>query len=134
MLKMIIAEQGSAIDSMRSSIIILARSSGNSELADEISKNNTLYEMLQHYQTGTQKVKERNRRCGGLPCPDEVGPIKILSSESSTPAQDAKLFGHAGDKPSLDPKEEIQKFVPEYAQIGLLLNAAWIKASDLLFV
>jgi hypothetical protein len=122
------------LQSMKQSVVTLAKASGNNGLAEEMEKSASLYEMLQHFQTGTQKTKEWNR-AHGPPTSDEIGPITKILTAASTPVQDAKkLFGLAEDKPNVDPREEINLFTPDYIHSGMLLNAAGIKTYDYPFI
>ena len=126
--------QDEQIQSMKSSIITLARGSGDGELAEEMVKKSSLHHCLQHFQTGTQKTKEWNR-APGAPQPSEIGPITTILSSTLAPVREAKkLFGLAPDKPDINPTEEVVPFTPDYVQICLLLNAAGIKTSDFPFV
>ena len=86
-------------------------------VAHEASKKKSLYDMLQHYKTGTQQEKTWNRR-HGPPKEHEIGPFPSVGRD--TPEQKAKeLFGRAEAKPSLDPDEEVVEFIPDYVQTGM---------------
>ena len=112
---------------MRASVLILAAASGDVEIKDETDDNSSLYDVMQRYCTGTQKVKEWNRPTY-LPTADELGPIvSHLPFESPEQKSKEMLDGgkqSGGKKKWSDFTEQIEKFSPDYFQTTLAVEQA----------
>lgn len=116
------------IEKMKKSMITLMEASGELLVAREAAQKTTMFDMLQHYKTGTQSEKKWNR-VNQRPRQNEIGPFESVVLDS--PEQQAKeLFNQSAAKPNLDPTEDVQPlFTVDYVQIGLALNAIGFKPS-----
>jgi hypothetical protein len=104
------------------------QATGDSELAETMAKEKTLYNMLKSFQTGTWKSNEW-KRARALPTPDKIPPITEINFDS--PEHKAKVALHkASAKPSIDLSEPTE-FVPDHVTVQATCNAAEISPSKI---
>ena len=109
------------IEKMKKSVIVLMEASGELLVAREAAEKTNLFEMLQHYKTGTQLEKKWNR-VNQRPKQNEIGPFESVLLDS--PEQQAKeLFNQTAAKPNLDPNEGVVAlYNPDYILMGFVLQ------------
>ena len=112
------------IKSIKNSIRLLISASGD-VLSDKNARDDTIYDMLESYRSGTQRAKEWNRP-NGRPKEDELGCICDMNFKS--PEMKAKeMLNKIKGRQVPDVRKDVVLFDPNYSRVDGLLKIAGSK-------